>query len=135
MNNMTLDYDVSFNLKTHGRKVLHEEMSEKKSVLAGRVPRITRLLALAIQFEQWIKDGDVANCAEIARLGYVSRARLSQIMNLRLLAPEIQESLLDLPLVKKGRDSIRERAIRKITVQPDWDKQQKMWKKYCKQQD
>ena len=37
--------------------------------------------------------------AELARLGRVSRARITQIMDLLMLAPEIQEEVLHLPLV------------------------------------
>ena len=39
----------------------------------GRVPRVARLLALAIRFEELVRDGVVKNYAELARLGYVSR--------------------------------------------------------------
>lgn len=60
-----------------------------------RIPRISRLVALAIKFQGMIDRGEVRDYAEIARLGYVTRARLTQIMNLSLLAPNIQERLLD----------------------------------------
>ena len=58
------------------------------------VPRITRLMALAIHFDGLIQSGAVANCSELARLGNVTRARMTQIMNLLMLAPGIQEALL-----------------------------------------
>lgn len=51
-------------------------------------------MALAIKFEDMIARGEVRDYAEIARLGFVTRARLTQIMNLTLLAPEIQEAIL-----------------------------------------
>ena len=50
-------------------------------------------LALAIRFDQLIRDGVVTDQAELARLGHVSRARLTQIMNLLNLAPDIFEAL------------------------------------------
>lgn len=56
----------------------------------GRLPRITRYMALAIYYEDLIRQGYVHDYAEIALLGRVSRARVTQIMNLRLLAPDIQ---------------------------------------------
>jgi hypothetical protein len=55
-----------------------------------RVPRITRLMALAIKFHDMIERGEVRDYTDLARLGYVTRARLTQIMNLLLLAPRIQ---------------------------------------------
>lgn len=62
--------------------------------LGPRIPRITRLMALAIKFEDMIARGEVRDYAELARLGFVTRARLTQIMNLLLLAPDIQEAIL-----------------------------------------
>lgn len=46
----------------------------------GRVPRISRLLALALKFERMVRERQLRDYAEIARRGQVSRARLSQIM-------------------------------------------------------
>lgn len=56
-------------------------------------------MALAIYYEDLIRKGHVHDYAEIAALGHVTRARVTQIMNLRLLAPEIQEELLTLDRV------------------------------------
>ncbi|MBU0990940.1 MAG: hypothetical protein KJ737_00485 [Proteobacteria bacterium] len=98
----------------------------------GRIPRITKLMALAIHFDQLIEKGYLQDYSEIAKLGYVSRARLTQIMNLNLLAPDIQEEILFLPEVKKGPDPITERQIRKIASLPKWSIQRKLlykWKK------
>jgi hypothetical protein len=66
-------------------------------MLAGRVPRIARLMALALRFEHLVQSGTVRHYAELARLGQVSRARVTQIMNLLHLAPDIQEAILFLP--------------------------------------
>jgi hypothetical protein len=63
----------------------------------GRVPRVSRLMALAIRFDGLVRSGAVADYAALADLGHVSRARISQIMNLLLLAPDIQEQILFLP--------------------------------------
>ncbi len=68
----------------------------------GRVPRVARLLALALRFEELVRAGVVADYAEVARLGRVSRARLTQIMNLLDLAPDIQEAILFLPASSLG---------------------------------
>ena len=52
---------------------------------------------------------------------------MTQIMNLLLLAPDIQEDILFLPRTKQGRDPIRERHLRPIVTILDWRKQRKMW--------
>jgi len=65
-------------------------------------------MALAIRFEGLIQRGEVTAYADLARLGHVSRARLTQIMNLLNLAPDIQEALLFLPLVSQRREPVKE---------------------------
>ncbi len=94
----------------------------------GRVPRIARLMALAILMKRLVDSGEVRDYAELARLGHVSRARMTQIMNLLSLAPDIQEEILFLPPTDAGRDSIRELRVRPITTTPDWRKQRRMWR-------
>ncbi len=93
----------------------------------GTVPRISRLMALAIRFDGLVQRGEVQDYADLARLGYVTRARITQIMNLRNLAPDIQEALLFLPRTLKGRDPIRERDLRSIARVPHWSRQRAMW--------
>ncbi|MBT5608602.1 MAG: hypothetical protein HOJ57_21880, partial [Lentisphaerae bacterium] len=63
----------------------------------GRTPRIAKLMALAIHFDDMVAQGQIEDYATIARLGQVSRARITQIVNLTLLAPDIQEEILFLP--------------------------------------
>ncbi len=88
--------DVQFHIQRRGKiKVLVEgKQSPKPPKPKGRLPRITRYMALAIYYEGLIRDGHIHDYAEIATLGHVTRARVTQIMNLRLLAPDIQDGLL-----------------------------------------
>ena len=69
----------------------------------------------------------MADQAELGRLGYVTRARLTQIMNLLNLAPDIQEQILFMPMVVTGRSRITERDLRPVAVEPNWRKQRWMW--------
>ena len=75
-----------------------------------------------------VREGQLRNLADAARELGMTRARISQISNLLLLAPEIQEAILDLPMVNTGRDPITERQLRPIAVEPDWQQQLAMWK-------
>jgi hypothetical protein len=93
----------------------------------GRIPRVTRLMALAIKFEGLVRSGAVRDYAELARLGRVSRARLSQIMNLVLLAPDLQETLLFQLAVTSGHDRITLRDLQPIALTWDWRKQRQLW--------
>jgi hypothetical protein len=95
----------------------------------GRLPRITRYMALAIYYEDLIRQGHVYDYAEIATLGHVTRARVTQIMNLRLLAPDLQERLLFLIRIVGGRDVLCLRRLQSIALESDWRKQRDYWNK------
>jgi len=92
---------------------------------ATRIPRISRLMALAIKFQEMVARGEVRDYADLARLGYVTRARITQIMNLLNLAPDIQEELLHLAASVENR--LAERQIRSITKKVLWTAQRKTW--------
>jgi hypothetical protein len=69
----------------------------------------------------------VTSYAELARRGHVTRARITQIMNLLNLAPDLQEKLLFLPRTKKGRDPVTEQRVRAVAAQTMWEDQRKAW--------
>ena len=100
---------------------------EANSQQQRRIPRIARLMALAIRFDHLISSGQVANQAKLARLGSVSRARMTQIMNLVLLAPDIQEELLFLSCAPTERSPIHLRQLQTIAAIPEWNEQRKQW--------
>lgn len=122
---ITIERKVHFG---HGRRARKELRDGEAQATTGRVPRVSRIMALAIRFEGLIRDGVVKDQAELARLGHVSRARLTQIMDLLLLAPDIQEAVLFLPAVGGRERSIIERQLRMIAIMTSWDKQRWMWR-------
>lgn len=89
-----------------------------------RLPRITRLMALAIKFQGMIDRAEVEDYADLARLGYLTAARITQIINLLNLAPSIQEEILTLPA---GSRRVFERRLRPVTSQVLWDEQRRIW--------
>ena len=95
-----------------------------------RLQRVTKLMALAIHFDQLIQDGVVEDQGEIARLGHVTPARLSQIMGMLSLAPEIQEAILFLPRLHEGRDMVVEREVRRIARVMDWGVQREALERF-----
>lgn len=125
---LEVEFKVHFGRGPSGRKDLRRgETPAKADVPEGNVPRISRLMALAIRFDELIRSGEVQDYSELARLGHVTRARMTQIMNLLNLAPDIQEELLFLPPTAKGRDSAGERELREISHVFDWDQQRQDW--------
>ena len=111
-----------------GRKRRPDGAPQQQGVEPGNVPRISRLMALALKFDAQIRDGAVTDYASLAQLGFVTRARISQIMALLNLASDIQEEILFLPRTVKGRDPITERDVRPITAVPHWNRQRRMWR-------
>lgn len=93
----------------------------------GRVPRVARLMALAIRFDKLIRDGVVASQSELAVVAQVTQPRMTQIMNLLHLAPDIQEQILFLPPTTDGRDPIHEHMLRATSALSDWRVQRRMW--------
>ena len=122
--------DVQFHFQRRGKnKVLVEGKEPPKPVKPkGRLPRITRYMALAIYYEGLIREGHIHDYAEIATFGHVTRARVTQIMNLRLLAPDLQEQLLNVPRIEQGRDTICLRMFQTIALEPSWKNQREQWK-------
>jgi hypothetical protein len=86
------------------------------------------MMALAIHLQGLVDSGQVRDYATLAELAHVSRARVTQIMDMTLLAPDIQETLLFLPKIENGRDRINERLLRTIAGEPVWAKQRELWK-------
>jgi hypothetical protein len=127
----TCEEVVGLNRSPRGRRAKAKPAEEAPP---PRIPRITRLMALAIKFQDMIDQGEVRDYADIARLGLVTRARLTQIMNLTLLAPEIQESLLlgDAPPTAVGWSS--EREVRRLVKTVVWRDQAALLRTYIRLQ-
>ncbi len=87
------------------------------------IPRIARLLALAIRWQELVRKQKIRDYAEAAHLGRVTRARMTQIMKLLDLAPGIQEQILFLPPMA----GLNERALRPIVNCVNWDEQKRLF--------
>ena len=125
MNTYTVSRKIHFQTSRRTKKTIRP--GEKPKRKKARTPRISKLMALAIHFEQMLKDGHVQDMATLARYGQVTRARMTQIMNLLLLAPDIQEAILNLPKTTSGRESTTIRKLQVIALEPDWNNQRLNW--------
>ena len=85
-------------------------------------------MALAIRLDGLLRSGEVGDLTELARLDHVSQPRTSQILNLTLLAPDIQEELLHLPRILEGRDPINEKMLRPIVAEYARERQRLLWR-------
>ena len=114
---------IEYSLSARGSQDTRTKIIAPDRAAGTRPPRITCLLALAHHFEKLVRSGEVKDCADLARLGRVSRARISQILKLLTLAPSIQEQILSLPPRTGGTRSFTERDLRGVAGEPHWDRQ------------
>ena len=94
---------------------------------SSKLPRISKLMALAIRFDEMLRTGEASDTIELARRGHVTQPRMSQIMALNQLAPDIQEALLNLPATK-GKPEIHEKRLRPIAAMLRWEDQRGAWR-------
>jgi hypothetical protein len=118
--------DVEITIQRKQRRNTRQSGQAGKEDVAPRIPRITRLMALAIKFQDMVDRGEVRDYADLARLGYVTRARITQIMNLLNLAPDLQELLL-----APSGVVLKERHIRCITQCVSWNEQRRALNATC----
>jgi hypothetical protein len=125
---LTIRCDIHFRRRDRGCKELRAGAgAPRPAPPPGRVPLVARLLALAHRFEGLLREGLVGSYAELARLGHVTTARISQVMSLLFLAPEIQEAVLFWPRTERGRDPLRLADLLPIAAVPDWKTQRLLW--------
>jgi hypothetical protein len=121
---VTLSIPIHLATSTH-RTVVRE--GPKPARPTGRIARVSRLLALAHHFQHLLDTGVVRTQMELAELTKLTTARISQIMDLLVLAPDIQEEILFLPPVTKGPAPVTERELRPLLKTLVWSEQRERW--------
>jgi len=106
--------------RRRGRKVaVGREAAPEPRAPAPRPLAVARTLALGHEIARLIADGTFADQADAARALGFTRARISQILDLTLLAPAIQEEIL-FAEVGEGRDPVTERGLRAVVAAGRW---------------
>lgn len=124
---ITVTRKIQMSRTANSRRRIAPKPANETCKPKGRVPRVARLMALAIRLERMLQSGEVTDMTELARIGNVTQPRMSQILNLNMLAPEIQEELLSLPAIDVGKPAIHEKLLRPITIEVDWAVQRQLW--------
>jgi hypothetical protein len=114
MNALSVKFSIAGE-EDNGRLHYHDE---PESPPRPPIPRVPRMLALAHHVQHLVNEGKLRDFAHAARILGLSRARLSQIMNLHFLAPTIQERILS------GKLLISERQLRPILRTSVWKEQE-----------
>jgi hypothetical protein len=89
--------------------------------------RVARQLALAHALQGRIESGEFQDQAEMARALSFTRARISQLLDLLLLAPDIQEQILFLEFLP-GRQPLNEVHLRPVVRLALWSDQRRAWR-------
>ena len=127
---ITVHKKLSITNASKGRKKLKPKREPASEPLA-KVPRISRLMALAIKYQGMLDRGEVSGITELARLCHVTQPRMSQILNLNLLSPAIQEQLLYLPKCDTGKTEIHEKMLRSVSCNINWQTQARLFVHLC----
>lgn len=93
---------------------------------APRPARVAQMLALAHRLQNAIARGEYKDRAEAARRLGLTRARITQLMDLLLLAPDIQEQVLGLERID-GVEPLSERKLRPVAKPLFWAEQRRLW--------
>ena len=91
-----------------------------------RPAKVARQLALAHHLEAAIERGLVADQAALARKLGLTRARVTQLFDLLMLAADLQEQVLALEAVD-GAEPMAERTLRAVAHAGTWTKQRAEW--------
>ena len=121
--------EIQFRLNTAPARTKQELPKDVRRHAVGRLPRVAQVMALAIQFQDMIHRGESRDYADLARLACLTRERMSQIMELIWLAPDIQQEILEIPPTTKPRFPVSEVAARRIAAKLDWKDQRDQWRK------
>lgn len=116
---VTIEKPFAFTNRRHGRN---------KPENPGKTPYISRLLALAMQYDRLLRDRTIPDFTALCRHAGVSKPRMTQILNLLNLAPDIQSEILTLPPIRQSRGYFTERKLRPIAQELDWAEQRNQWK-------
>lgn len=121
------DLEVRFTLRRAAAPANNTANDAPATAVRGKLPRVTHVLALAIQLDDMLQRGLAKDHADLARLGCLTRERISQIMKLLWLAPDIQREVLSLPRTPGGRFRISEAALRRVAAAISWREQRRRW--------
>jgi len=127
---MTLKIQAHFVAGKRGRQLLRFGPKPPESI-AAPPSRLAKLMALAIKYDEFLKRGDIRDYAALARTHSVDPGVITRVMNLRLLAPEIQEAILALAAAPNGKNELHLKHVLPIARIADWKEQRRGWRDLC----
>lgn len=92
----------------------------------GKLQTATIQLVRAHRLHRLIEQKKPATYRELAKMLRLTPARITQLVDLLFLAPDIQERILYLPRTANGRGWLTERDLRIVAAEPVWAEQRKV---------
>ena len=124
MADLPVDAAMRLEFKVDLKRVRHCERLTKAQEVQ-KEPHLRRSLILAYDIQTLLRSGKAASLTQVGKWLNMTHSRISQLMTLLLLAPDIQEEIV---FDKTGKvNGLTERHIRLIPVEADWQKQQELW--------
>ena len=112
--------------RTRMRRSRQRQVDRRRQLAELRPATVAKRLALAHRIAREIESGQYVDYADVARQHNLTRARVTQLMNLLLLAPDIQEAVLALAF-PVGREPITEHTLRAVSAEVEWAVQRQRW--------
>lgn len=109
------------------RLLIREGPAPVPAVRRGRPPRVARMLVQAYLFQRMLENGQARDLADLARTFKLTRARVTQILNYTLLAPDLQKEILAMPPIEPRQEPISEPEMRAVLREVLWSEQRKRW--------
>jgi ParB-like chromosome segregation protein Spo0J len=103
-----------------------DSSSSRRQVPCVERPGVAVMLGLANKIQQAIDGGAVRDRAEIARRLGFTRARITHLLDLTLLSPDLQEQVLFLQAID-GVQPVSERVLRAVAHAGTWEDQRRAW--------
>ncbi|ACY13375.1 hypothetical protein [Haliangium ochraceum] len=92
-----------------------------------RPARVAQMLAFAHRVEAEVTRGDFESRSAAARHYGMTTGRITQLLSLLWLAPDVQEDVLFLEAID-GREPVSGQALEKIARIADWSEQRRGWR-------
>ena len=117
-----------FRVRAGQRWKLTEQEPATEPEPVSRPARVALMLALAHTLQGAIDKGIYESRAHMARQLGLTRARVTQLLGLLMLAPDIQEALLFMEAID-GSEPLSDRALRPLVQMSSWAEQRQAWQR------
>lgn len=119
--------EIQGTLRRIRQRAVSFALPQTEPTRARKPATIALTVALAHHTDRSIRAGRFEDRNAAARMLGISKPRMTQVMLLLMLAPDLQERLLFLQQTAQGSDPVTEAAIRPLAMTRSWAAQRALW--------